>query len=277
MQPIIPPQTLGPPPPQNSGAVHTPQVYIEAATSMVEFIRELIEDKRVAPSGDLLSDLIAARDGGDRLTPDELTSMVDLNLTAPLLLTNRVLPGMLERGRGHVVFIASMAGKLGLAYVAPYVATKAGLIGATQSLRAEHVYGPVGFSVVCPGFVSGEGMYQRMLDEGFSSNRLVGSTTIEKVADKVIDAIRRDRPEVIESGGPVRPLLALVSMKEGWLSMASVVCGSGSSRGLMCASGAHLSIASSVGGPGDIGGRPRGRNSNRAVRRPDDLWRRFAH
>jgi cytochrome P450 len=65
-----------------NGPVHTPQVYIEAATSMVEFIRELIEDKRVAPSGDLLSDLIAARDGGDRLTPDELTSMVYLLLAA---------------------------------------------------------------------------------------------------------------------------------------------------------------------------------------------------
>lgn len=65
-----------------NGAVQTPQVYIEAATSMVEFIRELIEDKRVAPSGDLLSDLIAARDGGDRLTPDELTSMVYLLLAA---------------------------------------------------------------------------------------------------------------------------------------------------------------------------------------------------
>jgi cytochrome P450 len=65
-----------------NGAVHTPQVYIEAATSMVGFIRELIEDKRAAPSGDLLSDLIAARDGGDRLTPDELTSMVYLLLAA---------------------------------------------------------------------------------------------------------------------------------------------------------------------------------------------------
>jgi short-subunit dehydrogenase len=150
-----------------------------------------------------------------RYTRDELTSMVDLNLTAPLLLTHRVLPGMLERGRGHVVFIASMAGKLGLAYVAPYVATKAGLIAATHSLRAEHMRGPVGFSVICPGFVSGDGMYQRMLDEGFSSNRLVGSTTIEKVADKVIDAIRRDRPEVIESGGPVRPLLALAQVAPG--------------------------------------------------------------
>ena len=69
------------------------------------------------------------------------------------------------------------------------------------------------------------------------------------------------------------PGLPLVSMKEGWLSIASVVSGSGSSRGLICASGAHLSIASSAGGPGDIGGRPRGRNSKRAVRRPDELRR----
>jgi cytochrome P450 len=65
-----------------NGSVHTDVVYFEAAQAMVDFIRELIEDKRVAPSGDLLSDLIAVRDGGDRLSPDELTSMVYLLLAA---------------------------------------------------------------------------------------------------------------------------------------------------------------------------------------------------
>src|SRR5436309_7263265 len=123
--------------------------------------------------------------------------MVDLNLTAPMLLTHRVLPGMLERGRGHIVFIASLAGKLGPAYEAPYAATKAGLIGLTQSLRAEHLKAPVGFSVVCPGFVAGEGMYQRMVDEGIESNRLLGTTTIEKVAEGVVEAIREDLPQVV--------------------------------------------------------------------------------
>jgi short-subunit dehydrogenase len=150
-----------------------------------------------------------------RYTREELTSMIDINLTAPLLLTHRVLPGMLERGRGHVVFMASMAGKLGLAYVAPYAATKAGLVAVTQSLRIQHQGTPVGFSVICPGFVAGDGMYQRMVDQGFSSNRLVGSTTIEKVVDKVIDAIRRDRPELIDAGSPVRPLLALAQLAPG--------------------------------------------------------------
>ncbi|MEU4394861.1 cytochrome P450 [Kribbella sp. NPDC023855] len=65
-----------------NAAVHPAEVYVEAATAMVTFIRELIEDKRVNPSNDLLSDLIAVRDGGDRLSQDELTSMVYLLLAA---------------------------------------------------------------------------------------------------------------------------------------------------------------------------------------------------
>ncbi len=148
-------------------------------------------------------------------TVEELTAMIALNLTAPTLLTRRVLPDMLSRRRGHVVFISSVAGKLGPAYQAPYAATKAGLIGLTQSLRAEHRHGPVGFSVVCPGFIAGDGMYQRMVEEGFRSNRLMGETTLEKVADAVVHAIRRDLPEALESGAPLRPALALAQAAPG--------------------------------------------------------------
>lgn len=145
-------------------------------------------------------------------TREELTSMIDLNLTVPLLLTHRVIPGMLERGRGHVVFISSLAGKLGPAYSEPYAATKAGLVGLNQSLRAEFLDAPIGFSVVCPGFVAGDGMYQRMVEQGVRSNRLMGWTKVERVAERTIDAIRRDRPEVIESGAPIRPILALAQL-----------------------------------------------------------------
>ncbi|MFI6431190.1 SDR family NAD(P)-dependent oxidoreductase [Rhodococcus oryzae] len=145
------------------------------------------------------------------LTPEELTAMVDVNLSAPMLLTRHVLPGMLARGRGHVVFISSMAGKYGPAFCGPYAATKAALIGLAQSLRAEYAQSPVGFTVVCPGFIGGDGMYQRMREHGFRSNRVIGETTTGKVADKVVTAIRRDLPEVIESGAPVRPLLSLAA------------------------------------------------------------------
>lgn len=148
-------------------------------------------------------------------TEQELTEMVNVNLTAPMLLTRRLLPDLLARGRGHVVFIASVAGKVGPAYNEPYAATKAGLIGLTQSLRAEYRDSPVGFSVVCPGFIAGDGMYERMAKQGHRSNRLMGETTLEKVTDAVVRAIENDRAELIESGTPLRPLLALGQLSPG--------------------------------------------------------------
>ncbi|MFC0450948.1 SDR family NAD(P)-dependent oxidoreductase [Rhodococcus jostii] len=160
-----------------------------------------------------------------RLDPAELTAMVEVNLTAPLLLTRRVVPGMLDRGRGHVVFISSLAGKIGPAYCAPYAATKAGLIGLTESLRAEYAGSPVGFSVVCPGFITGDGMYQRMTERGIRSNRITGETSTEKVAATVIRAIRRDRPEVVESGAPIRPLLALAQLAPGLVERVALRVG----------------------------------------------------
>lgn len=152
-----------------------------------------------------------------RYTREDLTMMVNLNLTAPLLLTHRVLPGMLQRGRGHVVFISSVAGKVGPAYNEPYAATKAGLVGLTQSLRAEYDDSPVGFSVVCPGFVAGDGMYQRMVDQGIKSNRIMGETTTDRIAGAVVRSIERDLPEIVDSGTPLRPLLALGAVAPGLL------------------------------------------------------------
>lgn len=148
-------------------------------------------------------------------TREELTSMMDVNLTAPLLLTHRLTPGMLQRGRGHVVFIASVAGKVGPAFNEPYAATKAGLVGLTQSLRAEYLNAPVGFSVVCPGFIAGDGMYARMAQEGHRSNRIMGETTTEKIAEAVFRAIHDDRAEILESGAPIRPMLALAQLAPG--------------------------------------------------------------
>ncbi|TMM09229.1 MAG: SDR family NAD(P)-dependent oxidoreductase [Actinobacteria bacterium] len=145
----------------------------------------------------------------DQAPRNELLETVSVNLTAPMLLTHAALPGMLDRGRGHVVFMASAAGKIGPAFEAPYGATKAGLIALTQGLRQEFRKRPVSFSVVTPGFVAGDGMYQRMVEDGVRSNRLIGSTTIERIANDVLNAIRRDLPEVVDTGAPVRPVLAL--------------------------------------------------------------------
>jgi NAD(P)-dependent dehydrogenase (short-subunit alcohol dehydrogenase family) len=88
------------------------------------------------------------------LNEDELEAVVRVNLLAPMVLARRALPGMLERGRGHIVTVSSMAGKAGTACNTAYATTKAGLVGLTRSLRAELAGQPVGASVVCPGFVA---------------------------------------------------------------------------------------------------------------------------
>ncbi|HUP99062.1 MAG TPA: SDR family NAD(P)-dependent oxidoreductase [Aeromicrobium sp.] len=142
-------------------------------------------------------------------TRDELTSLIDVNVTSPMLLTHRVLPGMVERGSGTIVFIASAAGHLPPAYAAHYAASKAALIALTKSLRAEYTDSPVGFSVVSPGFVAGDGMFQRILDSGVKAPKLLGMTSTEKVADAVVRAIKRDSVEVLITGSPARPVDAL--------------------------------------------------------------------
>ncbi|TDW66456.1 cytochrome P450 family protein [Kribbella pratensis] len=65
-----------------NATMHTAEEYIEATTLMLDFVHELIVQKQAAPTDDLLSGLIAARDGGDRLSEDELTSMIFLLLAA---------------------------------------------------------------------------------------------------------------------------------------------------------------------------------------------------
>lgn len=147
-----------------------------------------------------------------RRTRKELTDMVALNLTAPMLLTHRVLPGMLERRSGHVVFISSLAGKRGIGYLEPYSVTKAGTVMLAQALRAEYSAVRVGFSVVCPGPVVGDGMFQRYVDEGLEAPKMAGHTTIDLVAAKVLHAIERDLPEVHVNNVPLRPIFALAEI-----------------------------------------------------------------
>ena len=93
---------------------------------------------------------------------DALELTVGVNLLAVMDLTRLLLPGMLERGRGHVVSMASLAGKLPPPQLASYAATKHGVVGFMASLRAEFADEPVGFSAICPGFVGRVGMFGRI-------------------------------------------------------------------------------------------------------------------
>ncbi len=152
---------------------------------------------------------------------EEIEEMLNVNLRAPMMLTWLVLPGMLERGEGHIVNIASMAGKVGPAFGEPYGATKAGLVGFTQSLRGSYQDQGVSASVISPGFVEA-GMYEVMVEDyGLKAPATLGSSKPEKVSKAVVKAIEKDLGDVIVNPGPMRLLLGTNAMAPGFFEWVS--------------------------------------------------------
>jgi NAD(P)-dependent dehydrogenase (short-subunit alcohol dehydrogenase family) len=91
-----------------------------------------------------------------RTTSDAWHAALEVNLTGAFLVSRAVLPGMVERGWGRIVSIASTAGLKGYAYVAAYCAAKHGVIGMTRSLALEVAPRGVTVNAVCPGYTETE-------------------------------------------------------------------------------------------------------------------------
>ncbi len=156
---------------------------------------------------------------------DDIASAIEVNLVAPIALTRRVLPSMLASRLVHIVNIASLGGKRGVPYDAVYCATKAGLIEWSHALRLETADHGVGVSVICPGYVTGAGMFARI---GMKPPLSMGSCTPEQVANAVVHAIQRNRGEIIVNATPVRPLLVLGALSPGlmdWLLIRMGIVG----------------------------------------------------
>ena len=148
-----------------------------------------------------------------RLDDAAIEDTIATNLTASALLMRQVLPGMLERGRGHVVNIASLAGKVPVPYDSIYSATKFALVGLTHAIRGELRGSGVGVSVICPGFISDAGMFADVQTETQVKAPAIASTSKpEKVAAAVVRAVRHDVAEVIVNPPTGRPLLAVAAL-----------------------------------------------------------------
>lgn len=134
------------------------------------------------------------------LDPEVIEQTLRVNLWAPEVLTRLVLPKMIERRRGHIVNIASVAGKTAVPYNSIYSSSKHGLVGFSWSLREEVKPHGIGVSVVCPGFVSDSGMFHHW-SRGKKPPSVSRAVSPEKVADAVVRAVEADKAEIIVAKG----------------------------------------------------------------------------
>lgn len=128
-----------------------------------------------------------------------IRDVVRLNLEAPMVLTRSVLPGMLQRGRGSLVFLSSLAGTSGFPGMSVYSGTKSGINNFVAALRLELRDSPVRTTVVAPGPVDTQ-MWDALEDaDQFESvlRRLNGLHVIPK---KTPDLIARRTVAAVASG-----------------------------------------------------------------------------
>lgn len=126
-------------------------------------------------------------------TAQELSGALRVNLEAPMLLARALEPGMLEKGSGHMVFVASLSGKSATPLSSVYNATKFGLRGFALGLRADLDPVGIGVSIVSPGTIREAGMYA---DSGADPIPGLGTGSPQQVADAVVKAIEQNKVEL---------------------------------------------------------------------------------
>jgi short-subunit dehydrogenase len=123
--------------------------------------------------------------------PDAVTrAIIDVNVHGVIHGTKAVAPGMVERGRGHIVNVASAVGRIAVADGATYSASKFAAVGFSEATRAELKPHGIDVSVVLPTVVQTE------LAAGVPTARGVKAVTAQEVAEVIATAIRTGQPEL---------------------------------------------------------------------------------
>jgi short-subunit dehydrogenase len=116
------------------------------------------------------------------LSHEQIDAIVRVNLQAVLHATRAFLPGMLRRGQGHIVNVASLAGRFAPPGTAVYTATKHGVVAFSESLQYDTEPAGVHVTAVNPGLVETEGFPQDGLPRRFVM-------PAERVAEAIVHVV----------------------------------------------------------------------------------------
>jgi NADP-dependent 3-hydroxy acid dehydrogenase YdfG len=145
---------------------------------------------------------------GPFLEEDDATArrQVDINVHGVLYGMKIVLPRFHSRGRGHLVNIASSAGKAGFPGGATYCGTKHFVVGASEAVRAELRETDIEVSCVMPGIVNTE------LASGLVQARGVKNVSPDDVAAEIVSALKSPRFDVFvpRSLGPINKVVGVL-------------------------------------------------------------------
>jgi len=138
-------------------------------------------------------------------TPQVYTDLINIDLIAPIWLTQLQLNNMVAAGGGHIVAISSIAGRIGAPLRTAYSAAKHGLIGYMDALRSElDATHNIKVTNILPGSVATDISRNALTKDG--SRRGVSDENIDNGDDPmdcaaaILDAVQRDMPELIYAG-----------------------------------------------------------------------------
>jgi NAD(P)-dependent dehydrogenase (short-subunit alcohol dehydrogenase family) len=126
----------------------------------------------------------------EQMTGQQAAGLIAVDLAAPVELTRLLVPGMIARGRGHIVFVTSIAGATGVRGEAVYSAVKAGLGCFAESLAYELADRGVRVSVIVPGVIDTPFFERRGRPYG---RRRPAPLPSQKVANALVSAIERNQ------------------------------------------------------------------------------------
>jgi short-subunit dehydrogenase len=199
-------------------------------------------ERLVADAGDvdvLIANAALPADGHLlHFAPDEVDRALEVNLRAPIMLARLLVPGMVRRDRGHLVFVSSLSGKVATSGSSLYSATKFGLRGFASGLRQDLHGSGVGVSAVFPGLIRDAGMFAQTEVE---PPRGVGTRSPQDVATAVVRAIEDDRAEIDVAPMSLRIGSALAGLMPDVAARVARRAGSDRVAGDIAASDAHRS------------------------------------
>jgi gluconate 5-dehydrogenase len=117
------------------------------------------------------------------LTPAEFHAVLQTHLVAAFSLTRAVLPDMIERRHGNILFSASMASLMGLPLVSAYSAAKAGHLGLVRSLATEVSPYGVRVNAIAPGWIESEMMRSALNGDPERKKKVLGRTPMNRFGD----------------------------------------------------------------------------------------------